>query len=197
MTVTDNQPELWNDPDLLDFEDPTKRHLVAAKMRSQIPVTIGAARWVMFLQPVIAVVVPIFMTGIRAGTGDAEETAPTTTTTVADAAAETQRQGNGGAFLFGALVVLGVLIALMVLASRLSKLTTSSRIAALLLEGVVLLGAGSLAIRSFAPMPVAVTLSAGVVIALLLAPSSRRAIGTNVGDTSTRFDIRNLPTLEP
>ena len=183
----------FNDDDLLDFEAPEKRQAVAAKMRrTRLPGTVTGARAIMFLQPLIAILMPFILGAARRD--DAAETAATTTTTVA---AQQQQGGGGGAFLLIALLFLGLVIGLIVVATRLGRITPGIRTAAIGIEAVVLLGGGAMLASGLAPMPAALTITALGAIALLLSPSAKAATSSAIFiDTSARFDIRNLPTLD-
>jgi hypothetical protein len=183
----------FNDDDLLDFEAPEKRQAVAAKMRrTRLPGTVTGARAIMFLQPLIATFVPVIVGATRGD--DGAETAATTTTTVA---AQQQQGGGGGAFLLIAVLFLGLVIGLIVVATRLGRITPGIRTAAIGIEAVVLLGGGAMLASRIAPMPAALTVTAVIAIGLLLSRSAKAATASSIFiDTSARFDIRSLPTFD-
>jgi len=183
----------FDDEDLLDFEAPEKRQALAAKMRRvRLPGTVVAARAIMFVQPLLAMFIPVI---VRATRSDAEATAATTTTTVANQGA--QEGGGGGAFLLISLLFLGLIIGLIVVATKLGRITPAVRNAAIGIEAVLLLATGAMLANGVNPMPLAMAITALASLVLLLSPSAKAATARAVTvDTSARFDIRNLPTLD-
>ena len=196
MALVDDR-DLWNDPDLLDFEDPRQRHLVAAKMQvAKAPGTVTAARWLMYLQPALVVLIPIVVIGMNRGNNE-EGAQATTTTTVAEVGQQTQGGGGGLFILAFGLGFIGLTVAVIVLAGRLNRLTPSARTAAMAIEGVVLLAGLASMSGGVRPMPTALTVSAIAVLALLFAPATKEAIVAAAHrDSSSRFDIRSLPGLD-
>ena len=190
--------DIFDDPDLLDFEDPADRARLAAKMAKArartMPGSVITARWFMFVQPALPILVPLARIAIVGGNNEEEAT---TTTTAAVVAEEGQRQGgSAGTFLLIALGVIGLLVGVVVVGSRLKRMTSSARNAALALEAVILLGAGAMMVRSFAPMFIALVVSSAAVLALLLSSQTKQGLAqVNASETSSRFDIRSLSDL--
>lgn len=197
MNAAGVQSDIFDDPDLLDFEDPRTRDVAAAKFRTgRNPATITAARGVMFVQPVLPIVLPIVVGILGGGRGsDADGSAAVTTTTVA--AEESTRRGGGGAFLLfflGFLVLVGLIL---VPAVKLKRPTPGLRNFAVVVEAfVLLLGIGALS-RGVSVTSVVLASSAAAVVALLLSPASRRALSASTqAETTARFDVRNLPEFD-
>ena len=70
MSTTHPPKDIFDDPDLLDFEDPRTRHVAAAKFRTgRNPGTISVARVVMFSQPLLPIVLPIAVRMLGGGGG--------------------------------------------------------------------------------------------------------------------------------
>jgi hypothetical protein len=198
MTTIDDR-DLFDDEDLLDFEDPEHRDEVRARYQpgaGQLPSTVRAARILMYVQAAFPLLLPVFAIATRGGGGGAPVPA-TTTTTIVGAAGTTGRQGGGGGvLLIGLVLFIGLIVLLIVVGSRLGRLTRSARTAALAVEAVVVLASVFLAIRGSIPFGLLLA-SAVAVIGCLLAPSTTRAINAALtADSSTRFDVRNLPTLD-
>jgi hypothetical protein len=193
----DDDPFL--DDDLLDFEDPTRRELVAAKVRRvRLPGTITAARSLMALQVLTPFVLP-FVTRRNGGGGQVPR--PTTTTTLGQAATTAARQGGrGGVVLIFLLGVLAFYVGLIVVATKLGRASALARYAAFGVEGLILLASvrGLTGGRGFVVLSAVLGAFAVSVIVLLLTPSANKAFSqtTAVGDISARFDIRSLEDLD-
>ena len=201
MSTLQQDEDVFDDPDLLDFEEPNRRAVLAVKMRGgRMPATVSTARIIMFTQPLLPIVVPIVASIVRNNGATAEEAeiAPTTTTTIAaEAGQQAQQGGNAGLFLVVALGMIAMVVGLMVLGVRLKRMTPAARSAALAGELFLLVIGIGLLTRGFAPLYVALTLSAAAVVALLLAPATKKGLAeATVTDTSVRFDILNLPELD-
>jgi hypothetical protein len=193
MAIIDDR-DLFNDVDLLDFEDPANREEARRRMMAYRPATVSAARYLMFLQAASPLFIPII--AIATGGGGGDESAPTTTTTTVAGAAGQARRGGGGGFFIFFLLFLGLIVGLIFAGGRLARLTTAARTMAIALEGVLLLGAGALAARGNI-FGMVLAASALAVIALLLAPATKHGISqATAGDTSARFDIRSLQGLD-
>jgi hypothetical protein len=191
--------DLWDDPDLLQFEDPARREIAAARMRRvRLPGSVIAARWILFLQPLIPIVIPAVMFAIRGDRGQATSPAGGAAVTTTTVAVETaQRRGGGGGFLVFALVFLGLIVGLIVLGAKLGRITPGVRAAAIGVEALLVVGGGAMLAQRIAPMPLALAGSAVAAIALLLSPSTKAAMATaGQVDTSARFDVRSLPSLD-
>ena len=193
----DDDPFL--DDDLLDFEDPTRRELVAARMRRvRLPGTITAARTLMFVQVVMPFIFPFVLAATRTR---GRAPLPTTTTTVATAAGAASRQGaRGGAFLIFFLGALVFFVGLLVIATKLGKASALSRYAAIAIEALILLASfrGLTAGRGGLIASGVLGAFALSIIVLLFTPSANKAFSqtTAVGDISARFDIRSLEDLD-
>lgn len=196
MAVTDE--DLFHDEDLLDFEDPKDREVVAARMRRQgnVPGAVSGARALLYLQLLMPIVIPFVVRALRDDDGPrAADAAATTTTTVAQ---EGARRGGGGG---GLIVVLGVLVfltAILVIATKLGKGSPGARYGALGLEGLVLLfAARGLAGGQAAVLSAVLGVFAVAIVGLLLSPQARKmSVNPVAGDSSARFDVRNLPGLD-
>lgn len=198
MTIIDDR-DLFDDEDMLDFEDPAHREEARQRMSATRPATVSAARILMYLQAASPILLPIVLLATGGGGGGESTTTNTTTTTTTlfagTAAGETQRRGGGGGLIV-VLFFLAVIVGLIVGAARLSKLTSSARTLALSVEALLLLGGVAMALRGLVPGMVLLASSVAV-IALLLAPATKHAIAqAATADTSARFDVRNLPTLD-
>lgn len=197
MAVTDE--DLFHDEDLLDFEDPKDREVVAARMRRQgnVPGAVSGARALLYLQLLTPIVIPFIVRALRNddGEGAGADAAATTTTTIAE---EGARRGGGGG---GLIVVLGVLLfltAILVIATKLGKGSPGARYGALGLEGLVLLfAARGLVAGQTAVLSAVLAAFAVAIIGLLLSPQARKmSVNPMAGDSSARFDVRNLPGLD-
>ena len=196
--------DMFDDDDLLDFETRERRETVAARMRAKrnIPVTISLARVLMYVQLLSPILLPFFLVAINtgnSGNNEAETTASTTTTTVAQA----QNGGGGGG---GGVLILGALVffvALLIVASRLGRASTTARWLAIGVEGVILaISARTLLAGSGLGNGLILSLVLGgfalAIIGLLLSPSANKGFQQSaaVGDIDARFDIRNLQELD-
>lgn len=194
FTPTD---DLFDDEDLLDFEDPKDRDVVAARMRrrGRVPAAITTARLLMYLQLVLPLALPFVLRRGGRNRGATEAAATTTTTIVQEGA----RRGGGGG---GLVIVLGILlffVAVLVVATKLGKGSSAARVAAIGIEGLFLLLAVRGLLSGGRGIIVAAVLGAlaAAVIALLLSPQARKmSVNPALGDASTRFDVRNLPGLD-
>jgi hypothetical protein len=196
MTTFDDR-DLFDDEDLLDFEDPANRDLARQRMQVTTPPTVSAARIVMYLQAASPILLPFVLIATRGGGGDSASPATTTTTVPAiGAGGAAGGGGGGGVFLIIFVLFLALIAGLVVVASRLPKLSASVRTQALTVEGLLLLAGLGLALRGSVP-GIALVVSAGAVIGLLLAPATKRAIARATStDAVARFDVRNLPGLD-
>lgn len=181
MTVIDDR-DLFNDTDLLDFEDPARRDRLRARYEpKRLPAPLRAARALMYTQAAVAIVLPIALAIARAGN---------------DGTAAAERRGGGGLAALGFVAFLALLVALIVAAARLRELTSPTRATALVVEAIVGVAFVMLALGGSIAFAVQVVL-AGAVTALLLARSTKSAItSATTANESVRFDIRTLPKIE-
>lgn len=188
MPVVDDR-DLFEDEDLLDFEDPARREIARRRMQAGLPGTLVGARWLLYSQAIY----PFFaaIVGIVLRAGDNEPVRREVETGSAQ-----QRGGGGGGFLLAFLGVVLFVAALVFVGARLGRRTRSARNLALALEAVVVVFGLAVAAGGQFILGGIGLLAAGA-IACLLAPSTKQAItDAHLGDTTARFDIRNLPEMD-